>query len=100
MKLFHVASHTDGKVEADTDYSDDPLQMETKTDDDGFAKLQNMLSHQKDTAKKVLDLENKGVAVEEDIGWHTDSKDFGVKERSEEMTENETTQETSNNSRD
>ena len=100
MKLFHVASHTDWKVKAGTDDNGDPLQMETKTDDDKFAKLQNVLSHQKDTAKKVLDLENKGVAVEEDIGWHADSEDFCVKERSEEMAENETTQETSNNNKD
>ena len=68
--------------------------METKTDDDRFAKLQNVLSQQKDTAKKVLDLENKGVAVEEDIGWHADSKDFGIQERYEEMAENQTTKET------
>ena len=93
MELLHVASHVDWKVEEDTDNSNDPLQMDTKTEDNRLAKLQNMLSHQKDTAKKILDWENKGVAIKEDIGWHADSKDFGVHKRSEEAAESATTQE-------
>ena len=97
MELFHVSSNTDGKVEADTDKSNNFLQMETKTEDDRFAELQNMLSHQKNTAKKILDLEDKRVAVKKYIGWHADSKDFGVHERSEEVAENETTQDTTGN---
>ena len=100
MELFHVASHTDRKVEAEAGKSNNHLQMETKAEDGRFAKLQDMLSHQKDTAKKILDLEDNGMAVKEDVGGQADSKNFGVQKRSKKCAENETTEETDSYTKD
>ena len=80
--------------EAENNKGNDSLQLETQTRDDRFAQLKNVLSHQKETAKQILDLKDKGEAVKKNIGWHADSNDFAVQKRSKEVAENETKQET------